>query len=413
MMRLMLPRVSPARLQAALRRTTEALARELTAPGAVAPEWARWHWTIARAAVSIHGIGPLLASRLRWRGSYGWDLFLREQLSAVGQRHLRLFELLELLDEALRVTGVAAVPLKGAALCAAGLYGPGERPMADLDILVRTDDIGAASAVLGALGFNESQRLWKNRLFLPGASGAAARLQAPEAEPIKVELHDRICEMLPSRVVDASRCVFPDAALPGLNPYPSMAALMTHLLLHAAGSMVDRALRLVQVHDIALLSARMSDEDWSRVLRGGAMEQPPWWAFPPLALTERYYPAAIPAHVLRGARAVCPWILRRVSRRNRLSSVSLSSPFIAAFPGIAWTRSPVETLEYLAERVSSTQEGTSMRLLAARTEPGLSRSDESWLRAPQAIRILKWAVLRPARPLTMRAVRHALGHSQE
>jgi hypothetical protein len=50
--------------------------------------------------------------------------------------------------------GVALVALKGAALHAQGIYSAGERPMADLDLLVSEDNMARATELLTELGFS-------------------------------------------------------------------------------------------------------------------------------------------------------------------------------------------------------------------------------------------------------------------
>lgn len=399
----------PKALQAALRHTTERLCSELASPGSVPPDWSAPEWIVARAAARIHGIAPLLASRLRWQGPEGWASFVEEESVDTQTRHLQVMELLRRLHERLRRAGVAAVPLKGAALYAAALYGPGERPMADVDLLVRSCDLETASATLQELGFQESLRLWKNRLFRVSEPGDHAQTQEACEDRVKVELHERICEMLPVRLVDISASIFPRDAAPGVNPYPSRAALIAHLLLHAAGSIVDRALRFIQLLDIAVLSDRATSEDWRAVFCIGQEQQPPWWALPPLALTARYFPGRIPQQVLDTARSCCPPALRRISKRQRISEVSLSYPWIGAFPAIGWIRSPGEALGYIAARLVRGKEATSLRKLASSTEPGLSPKERHWLAESQMTRILRWAVARPGRPLSMRAIRKAFG----
>jgi hypothetical protein len=390
-------------LQTALRKTTERLAAELADPAAATPDWSAAEWRVACAAATIHGAAPLLASRLRWQGPAHWRQFLHEQAVRAGARHRHMLELTSLIDATLHAAGIPAVALKGAALYAGALYQPGMRPMAGVDLLVRGADFEGATQALLGLGCHESQRLWKNRAFVLRA-GAAAAGAPPGEHPLKIELHERICEMLPVRLVDISARVFPQTARPGLNPYPARAALMTHLLLHAAGSIVDRALRLIQLHDIALLGAALSPEEWAAAVGAEA-----WWAFPPLVLTARYYPGRLPQPVLAAARRHCPPLLRASVRRQRLSDVSLSFPWIEAFPALAWTRSPGEALGYVARRVVRDREATAMRELASGTEPGLSAGERRWLGVSQAERIVRWALSHPPRPLTMRAVRSSFG----
>jgi len=297
-------------LQRALRQTTEVLASELGSPTAVAPDWSDTEWAVARAVASIHGVSPLLAGALRWEGPVAWTRFLAEQKVHTARRFGRIQELLQLIDSRARAAGVALVPLKGAALHASGIYAPGERPMADLDLLVREGESQRAVQTLAGLGFRETYRTWKHLVFERGVSDAPAALGEHCRNGIKIELHCSITEILPLRPVDVSEIVSPQRPHPGLNAYPSKAALLVHLLLHAAGALICRELRLLQLHDIARLSGSMTEEDWEEVLRQGAAtaEGSLWWAFPPLTLAARYY-ACVPDPVLAHAASRCHWLL--------------------------------------------------------------------------------------------------------
>jgi hypothetical protein len=359
----------------------------------------------------MHGVTPMLGSVLLWEGPQGWQEFLRKESVRELRRRERIVELLRLVDEQLRAVEVPAVALKGSALYGAELYGPGERPMADVDILVRPRDLECASGVIEGLGFQESLRFWKNREFSAGERGAHWLPQEPGEDPIKIDLHERVCEKLPARIVDISAFMFPDEPRPGLNRYASRASLIAHLVLHAAGAIVERSLRLIQLNDIALLATVAKDEDWAEVLRIGESRQAPWWAFPPLALTDRYYPERMPRWVLVSARSSCAAILSHISARQRLSQVSLSFPWIQAFPGIAWARSPAEALAYIVKRVVRDGEDVSMPARALKTVPGLSPNERRWLAVSQGERIARWLVSHPARSLTMRAIRSAFGES--
>jgi hypothetical protein len=97
---------------------------------------------------------------------------------------------------------------------------------------------------------------------------------------------------------------------------------MSHILLHASGAMAVRAIRLVNLDDIARLSHSMTDTDWEQLL-GQPKEAIPWWAFPPLALAARYA-EGVPEWVLDALAPHCPRPLRLASERQSLSDVSLS-----------------------------------------------------------------------------------------
>jgi hypothetical protein len=405
MARLQIELPPPARVHDALRTTTERLAGELVAPARTAPDWSELEWCIARAASAIHGLSGLLSGRLVWEGPADWQDFLTQQRNHMVRRQARLEHLLRVVDQGMRERGIAGIALKGTALHAAGLYSPGERPMADLDVLVRPADFERCTALLETLGFLERYRFWKNRVFSPRDEPPPVRLGEHFNNAIRVELHDRICEILPLRLTDISRFIQPAEAAPGLGPYPSTAALMSHLLLHAAGGIVPREVRLIQLHDIARLAARMSDQDWIEVLRLSDRPRGPWWMLPPLALTVRYCGPVVPEGVIAAAAACCPAILRTTSRRQRLSDVSLSRVWVDALPGIAWAQTVREALAYTVGRIAPTAARKSDLKLAAALQPNLTGG--GWYHLSQTRRILRWLTSRQTRSQTMDVVRAA------
>lgn len=389
-------------IQAALRKTSEAFACELAHPSANAPNWADSEWRVARAVAVLHGISSLLLHRVSWRGPPGWGRFLAEQTSHTEDRHRRISSLLGALDAKADVSGVPFVALKGAALQEAGFYGIGERPMADLDLLVDVSDVEAMTRMLEDLRYRQTAVTWKHRVFEACVRPHAAPFGEHSDNAIKIDLHVRIRELLPRRPVDVTALILPLRPRPGLNPYRSTAALMIHLLLHAAGAILTRTLRLVQLHDLALLSQRMSGLDWDEVLAATGPPRGLWWAVPPLTLVERYY-RVIPARVLTAASAQCRTALLRTAGRRLLWEVSFSDMRRSAFPGIEWARSAGEALAYAAERTL-----LSARILSGAPVPGATAA-VAGVSAANTSKVppLQWMALRPLRPATLNAVRYA------
>src|SRR6185437_15912947 len=155
-------------------------------------------------------------------------------------------------------------------------------PMADVDLLVRPADAQRARQTLESLGFSQSFANWKHGVFVPEVRAVHASIGEHEQNYLKIELHTRIAEILPLRITDVTDSVYPRTPHAGLNVYPSTAALMTHLLIHAAGAMAYRALRLLHLHDIALVAARMTGSDWDELAKRDGTAHKPWWALPPL-----------------------------------------------------------------------------------------------------------------------------------
>jgi hypothetical protein len=396
-------------LEATLRKITEGLARELACPADHSPDWSDFEWIVARAVAAMHGVSPLLAGVLRWRGPAGWSAFLLEQRAHTAKRHARIDALLRRVDAAIREAGVAAIALKGAALHAIGLYAAGDRPMADIDLLVRPADAKRTARMLEVLGFYESSATWKERVFIPIEGHTPPGFGEHSTNDLKIELHERICERLPWHITDVSEIVFPLTPHPGLNSYPSNASLMTHLLLHAAGSMAFQSLRLLHLHDLAQLSSRMTKEDWNTVVKWSRDRGGLWWAYPPLQLTSRYFLDKVPARVLEALADDCPFLLERASRQRTLYDVSFSYLWVDAFPGIEWSQSFREILAYAASRVWPDSTHIALREHNAK-EAWVGQSQ--WPRLSQGRRILRWMISRPTRPLTMNAVRSALAQSQ-
>jgi hypothetical protein len=398
----------PLLLQKALRAITERLATDLANPCETAPDWSDVEWKIARAVAAMHGISALLSRSLRWRGPDSWHEFLDSQRIHTANRHLRMAGVLSQIDQRARQQGIAALALKGAALHSLGVYNVGDRPMADIDLLVRVADVQRTSRLIESLKFHESDPSWNAREFVANDHRAPAALGEHSENALKIELHAAIGARLPVRITDITDAIFPTQARAGLNGYPSTASLMLHLVLHAADSMPFRGLRLMHVHDLAQMSAQMSTADWDEFLAYGSRAQPLWWAFPPLQLASRYY-AGIPQTVLRKLAQVCPFVLRRIAVRNCMYDVSYSYPWVNAFPGIAWTQSPREAASYVASRLRPSSTHLAMRAVVANQAWA---QQERWARQSQGRRILRWVSSRQTRQPTMYLVHAAFAQRQ-
>ena len=395
------------RIDAVLRVTTALLTRELVAASDEPPAWDEVEWGIARAVVTMQGIAPLLAMQSRWSDRPSWHRFLQEQRQHVAARQRRIEALLTSLDVKAQARGVALVPLKGAALHALGLYQAGDRPMADLDLLVSLPDKDAATQLMTDCGFDITFENRRHQLFeMRGVRSRSVELGEHADNPIKVELHTAIREHLPVDEVDITDFIFPLHTAAGLNKYRSYASLMMHLLLHAASNMRARALRLIQLHDIARLSARFSAADWDELLTARPNGAGLWWAAPPLILVVRYCSAAVPLSVMQALEKQCSLLLRRAAARQTIADVSWSNIKVYALPGIEWSRSVGEALRFASSRLLPSRETRAELRHYAEHEQGASIIP--WYDVSQRQRIMRWLISRPPRVQTLRVVRAAL-----
>ncbi|MBV9912062.1 MAG: nucleotidyltransferase family protein [Sinobacteraceae bacterium] len=384
-----------------MRCTTEFLAQQLAGPETARPDWSALEWDVARAVSAMHGISALLATGLSWHGPRSWQHFLADQTLQIARRHLRMQTLLVELNDRAQASGVALVALKGAALYARGLYRDGLRPMADLDLLVRGAQLKLAADVLGELGFRQCFVSPRERIFIQGSTRAAP-LGEHADNPLKIDLHEHVAEYLPRRRIDLTAQILSDRLQPGVNPYRSSAALMAHLLLHAAGAMINRSLRILHLQDIALLAAQMSDADWQELQHDTGPVGSDWWPAPPLQVTARYHRDERLRGALRFFSTRTPRTARWLMQRWRITDLSLSNPRIYAFPGIEWSSSVADAAQYAWQRLRPDAQLLAQREYLASTAIPLASS--SWSTLSQQRRILRWLTRRPLRPDTLHAV---------
>jgi hypothetical protein len=398
-----------ATVQAALHRITDSLAIGLGGRSAEPPDWSELEWRLAPAVAAIHGVSPLLAGSLGWQGPPHWTSYLTEQRRHTLLRQQRIAELLARIDERARSAGIAMLALKGAALHMAGVYAAGERPMADLDLLVRPPDSEAAVAVLLALTYHDAGTTWKHQCFDPPGVERHGPLGEHADNPIKVDLHRRISERLPLTPTDLTDIVLQPHAPPGLDGYPCAAAALAHVSAHAAGSMTSRGLRLIQLCDLSRLARRMSDTDWEELLRLHGENRRLWWAAPPLVMTARYFPGSVPDGVLGQLERGCPWWLRQAVRRRTLAEFSYSHVYIDPIPGIIWARSPAQAVQYVGSRIFPGREQRAQMQLVSTTGP--FSAEPQWHQQSQIRRIVQWLSSRPTRTATLQPVRAALSRA--
>lgn len=403
---------STAWIAVVLSEVTEVLACEFANPTTESPLWDDSHWRIARAAAAMQGISSLLFTRLLWKGPEDWRRFLESQSQHIARRQQRVAKLLEIIDRKAIHERIPVVALKGAALHRLGVYSAGERPMADVDLLVREADVNAMVRLLEECSYTLSFTNSRHRLFEPQVAKASSVVGLGEdaENPVKVELHTSIQEHLPLSEIDITEFVFPRSAQWGLNDYSSHATLLMHLLLHAAGNIRAHALRFVQLHDIAKLAARLDHGDWQELLEARPCEQGLWWAAAPLILTERYYPGTVPRAVIERFSLECPWLLRRRSRTQRITDVSWSNIKIYAFPGIEWARTPQEALKFVITRIWPTRENKMELKWFNENYPGAVKIP--WYGISQSARVLRRVFGRPPRVQTLLPVLAALSQPE-
>jgi hypothetical protein len=393
-------------IAAALRATTERLAREVVRPMNTVPAWSDFEWAVARAACAMQGISGLLATRLRWEGPPEFRRFLEDQHAHMVARDSAIERLLSRLDAAFRNAGIAFVPLKGSAIRVLRVHQPGERPQSDIDLLVDPEDQAVCGRQLDALGYELLFSIRRHDVYAPRLRTRPSSYAEHADNPLKIELHTSVSEALPIEDVDITASISPLRRVTGANDYASLAALLQHMCLHAAGNMRLNGLRFIQVYDIAQLGRLMAAADWRELCGEGDARAQAWWLFPPLALAARYVPGSVPAQVLAELRRVCPRPLRDRYEQVSVYEVSWCNLRIEMLPGREWSRSLGDTLRLARRRAWPSREA--LDEVSASQVALQDQMRVPWHSASRVERVLRGLFTRPARVQTLSAVSAAL-----
>jgi hypothetical protein len=305
---------------------SQAVASWLTEPAThdLAAQVAGWDdsaWQAARWAIQVHGIGPLL--HRTFAGQPGAEAlhpqlrcYLAEQYRLSGERvALLLGELAELLHACSRA-GIDVLPLKGALLAAHYYAEPGLRPMNDLDLLARPEDEPRLVALLTQLGYQPVARSWKHfELARPEGRGPVVSWEGEHpANPRSLDLHTRLGEQFWGLRYDLTASAWagaePGTLLGVETRLMGPTALLHHLAVHASSDTIARRVRLLYLHDIALVAREVDDQGWQQILTWAGEQREQRLIYPALAFTSRYYPV-VPAAVLHELRGGVPSALLR------------------------------------------------------------------------------------------------------
>ncbi|MCX6031283.1 MAG: nucleotidyltransferase family protein [Chloroflexi bacterium] len=146
-------------------------------------------WQRIVALSQKQSVAPMLYARLQERGvtpAPAAAQRLRELYRASIIRNTRLFHEVGKIQAALQAAGIPAIPLKGACL-AESVYGNiALRPMGDVDLWIRRDQLAAALQVMQSLGYAAHSKTRRPQALQDALSGET---QMFKSDTPMVELH--------------------------------------------------------------------------------------------------------------------------------------------------------------------------------------------------------------------------------
>jgi hypothetical protein len=260
-----------------------------------------------------------------------------------------LGELAEILA-AFAGAGIEAIPLKGSHLATSYYREPGLRPMNDLDVLVRPADEPRALEALARLGYQPIARSWKH--FLLARPEARGPIVADDGEhpdnPRSLDLHTRLEEQFwgirYDLTADAWAKSEPGRLLGATARLLRPPMLLHHLAVHATSDTIARRVRLLHLHDIALVAAEVDQAGWRWIVDGARARREERFVYPSLLLTSRYYPV-VPDDVLAALRPGLPPALLRYLDASAIDRLSFCNSAPSTFAEkLCWYRPGRERL---------------------------------------------------------------------
>ncbi|HEX8173435.1 MAG TPA: nucleotidyltransferase family protein [Thermoanaerobaculia bacterium] len=329
--------------------------------------------TLTPGAAEAHGVTMLVARSFPER-------IPAAQVRATTERALHIARQLRQLLDLLEGSGIDALPVKGPVL-AMSVYGDvaARGASADLDLIVRKQDLVRAVAVLEANGYRRAEEsvdehdheAWESEAHLYPENG------------VLVELHTELIGNFYTAPVDLDAVRARSTARTLFGRSMRVIApedLLLYLCLHGARHMWSR---LLWVCDIAAI-VRSESIDWPALIaRADSIDARQRVALG-LYLAHQLFDAPMPdaARPLLRARLL-PLRARVVARRMGETSRGIMAPGFVT-----------RLLSELAARETTRQFGTYVR---RQLEP--NARDRAWIALPRGLRWLRW-LLRPIRVLS-------------
>ena len=316
------------------------------------PEWSELEWAIARSAAAMQGISALLANRLSWSGPPAWQRFSRSSASkacCVTRASARCSSA----STRRRGSGDRLRRAQGSRASCARSLRPGERPMGDVDLLVASRDLRAIAAAMADIGYVEAFTTRRHRVYEPRRQGRATRLRRARRQSAEDRsAHGRrgAAARAQSRY-HGSGCgrVGRD---PGSTTIPtSSRCCCTCCSMRPATCARTRCGRYSCTTSL-LVASLLYEHDWRALLEQAARERRAVVDVSAVGADGALLPRAHPAGgVARGAASLARASCASLPARQTLTDVSWSNLRIHAFPGIAWSRTPLDALRFIRSRV--------------------------------------------------------------
>jgi hypothetical protein len=263
------------------------------------PTWVEENLDMVKRVILMHGVGPYLfhfASEDQPHNPVpeiliGW----LERLYEMNEKRIqRIHEGLHCVLRLANSNGIEVMPLKGALLTTCFYNPPYIRPMADIDLLIKPEDLKGFRSILDSIGYQpiKSESYYSNhyKFVKPDNVNIADPDTEHSDNPIPIEVHIELRRSYlgKSGEVDLTDLIWRDSS--NVNIYnqkaaaPTENALLIYLATHATRHFLTQSGRILHWLDLINMSAWIIQIDVPVYID---------WVYIPLKLASRAFPSKV------------------------------------------------------------------------------------------------------------------------
>lgn len=284
-------------------------------------------WATAKYVCRVHGVAPLLYQKLRAAGGIEpvFMEWLHRQYQFNAQRIAKMQAELATILQQFGRCNLPLMPLKGSILAAHYYEEAAWRPMADLDLLIRPEDVEAAKLLLTQLGYEQQVVYWKHIEFVKPANRQVVSLEYEHPDnPRGLELHLYCRETFGGPTIDLTDLMWQYSTQTSLFGQPTRLpepdVLWLHLLVHATYHIWQGRGRLIHLMDLVLLRPHLQNP--TRLLE----TIDPRYIYPALCLLQKYFPNPLYETIKATQEAQISGTFRRWSESLNVVNTSYLNP---------------------------------------------------------------------------------------
>jgi Uncharacterised nucleotidyltransferase len=316
--------------------------------------WGDAEWALAPQTAFVLGVGALVAASMcddpQWLTlPLAFRSALTYQYEMNARRVARLSQEFADIVAQFDHAQIALIPLKGIVLLQSYYRDPAMRPLADIDLMIHSEDLGEAQASLARLGYMLEEDLVKPNFVRPDNREPICFDSEHPDNPRRVEMHLRLEDEFRGSTIEWTH-----AAWELSQPLPNwksarelnLQTIWAHLLSHTSRDIMTCRVRLIQLYDIKLMAQTIDACGcWSKTYLPQD-DRAARFMYPALALVNRYFGQAIPDAYVQKVRAQTSARLRAWCERQSLFDVSwLGGKHLGSAQTLSlWAHSPHEAL---------------------------------------------------------------------